>query len=385
MTTRFPHLRAAIVRTPWAILPDRLEAIAEVVERRFEGIRLSEDEIAAIKGSRDPNGSVSLFALDAGGNMGIIAQTELVALREQGQGPAAGSMIAVINVMGVIAQHAHQVDNISGPGGTSAERVSNSFRSAMSDPAVRAIVLNVDSPGGNVHGVQAVANEIFKARGRKPIVAQVNSTMASAAYWLGAAADEIVVTPGGQVGSIGVYALHKDVSAAAAMEGVKFTFISAGKYKVEGNQFEPLTDEATAAVQKGVNAYYTDFTNDVARFRGVKVAEVRNGFGEGRMEKDRDAVKAGMADSVATLDETLRRLASTKPSAGARADLIVPDLAAEALEAQEGETVDPTDIPEDVTEPAPPTDEQTVDPAAMAAAERDAFRRRRHAHRQRSA
>lgn len=442
MTTRFPHLRAAIVRTPWAILPDRLEAIAEVIERRFDGVRLSEEEIAAIKGERDPNGSVSHYALDVAGNMGLLAQTEYLAARGQSQEDQ-GTVIAVINVMGVIAQHAHQVDNISGPGGTSCERVTNSFRAAMADPAVKAIVLNVDSPGGNVHGVQALANEIFKARGRKPIVAQVNSTMASAAYWLGAAADEIVMSPGAVAGSIGVYALHKDVSVAAEQEGVKFTFVSAGKFKVEGNQFEPLGDEARAAVQGTVDAYYADFTADVARFRGVKVADVRGGFGEGRMEKDRNAVKAGMADSIATMDETLRRLASAKSSTGTRADL--SELAAEPqaitieqraagdggffLYASEDfpacTAIDEAVLAEDMVAvdgdqvtltfanghavytmrpwpakgarvmdlqsrewSAPPALPSAPDAAAVAAAEtaeRDAFRRRRHAHRQRTA
>lgn len=406
--TTFPHLRAAIVSQPWAILPDRLEAIAEVLERRFAGIKLGSDEIEAIKGERNANGMLTLYAQVEGGN---VAPLEARA-PAGGSAPQNGGVIAVISVMGVIAQHASQVDNISGPGGTSTERVANSFRSAMNDPSVVGIIFNVDSPGGNVHGVQALADEIFRARGRKPMVAQVNSTMASAAYWLGSAADEIVMTPGARAGSIGVYALHRDVSAAADREGVKMTFVSAGKYKVEGNAYEPLADEARDAIQSQVNEYYGDFTGSVAKYRGVKATAVREGYGEGRMLKDASAVKAGLADRVGTFDDTLRRMAAGKTQkSGARADgsLLISAIdghianTAPAIEdikalTEGGESAPPEPAPEP---PAPPPAEPSPEPAAepvkepstepsegdiaaQQAAERDAFRRRRHAHRQRS-
>jgi len=287
--------------------------------------------------------------------------------------------------MGIIAQHAHQVDNISGPGGTSTERVTNSFRAALAEPSVVGIVFNIDSPGGNVHGVQALADEIFRARGRKPMIAQVNSTMASAAYWLGAAADEVVMSPGAQAGSIGVYALHRDASVAAEKEGFKMTFISAGKYKVEGNAFEPLGDEARAAVQASVDDYYGDFIGSVAKYRGVKVSDVRNGFGEGRMEKDHKAVKAGLADRVATFDDTLRRMATGKKSnAGARAegDMLISASAEPESPAADEPAIAPKIDPNPVATVEPVEVEASEDEKiAAAAAERDAFRRRRHANR----
>lgn len=382
MTIRFPHLHAAIVQHPWAITPDRLQAIAEVVERRAEGIRLSASEIAALKGEREPNGVATLFSATTLDQVGVVGQQISVLGRGEGGSPApVASVIAVISVFGIIAQHASEVDDISGPGGTSTERVMRSFRNALGDASVKAIVLRFNSPGGNVHGVQVLANEIFKARGQKPIIAQVDSLAASAAYWIASACDEIVVTPGGQVGSIGVYGLHRDVSKAAEAQGVKFTFVSAGKYKVEGNQYEPLTDEATQALQAQIDDYYRDFTTDVARGRGVKVSDVVGGFGEGRVEKDRVAVKLGMADRVATLDETLRRVASMKTSSGPRADHdTILHATADATE---------PDAP-----PSPPVDNPSglqvsgnlLDASAPSATEsdRDAFRRRRHAHRSRN-
>lgn len=372
MTTRFPHLRAAIMQQPWAIMPERLEAIAEVIERRVEGIRLSPEEIAGIKGERQPNGVASYFDASTGQPMDIAAAAP--------GGSAGASVIAVISFFGIVAQHASQVDDISGPGGTSTERVANSYRAAKSDPSVKAIVINFDSPGGNVNGVQVLADEIFNGRGDKPVIAQVNSLCASAAYWVAASCDEIVMTPGAMAGSIGVYSLHQDVSKAVDAAGLKFTFISAGKYKVEGNAFEPLSDEAAQAAQSNVDAFYGDFVSAVARGRGVSADDVISGFGEGRVVKDKQAVKAGMADRVDTLDGTIRRLSSAKKTASAKAAAL--DLVEIQGEQQETSGADAqTDI--GASEEGARAVEEDI--PSLSASESDAFRRRRHAHRLRSA
>ncbi|RUM06809.1 S49 family peptidase [Rhizobium chutanense] len=375
MTTRFPHLRAAIMQQPWAIMPDRLEAIAEVVERRVEGIRLSPEEIASIKGERRPNGVATLFNGDTGQLMDVSAAAS-------GTSPSA-SVIAVISFFGIVAQHASQVDDISGPGGTSTERVGNSLRAALNDPSVKAIVINFDSPGGNVNGIQVLADEIYNSRGQKPIVAQVNSLCASAAYWVACSCDEIVMTPGAMAGSIGVYSLHQDVSRAVDAAGLKFTFISAGKYKVEGNSFEPLSEEAGQAAQSNVDAFYSDFVSAVARGRGVSVDDVIGGFGEGRVVKDKQAVKAKMADRVDTLDGTIRRLSSAKKSASAKAnavDLLDAQSAAEVPEANNmiTDALEGTGSVEAGGAAGP------LEASSASASESDAFRRRRHAHRLRS-
>lgn len=309
--TDFPHLRRAMMASPWAMMPERMAALAEVVERRAAGVRLSVDEIALIKGEREPNGVLSYLSLTASG--------ALQSGPPSPSGHAAGSVVAVINVMGILAQHASQVDDISGPGGTSTERVGQSLSKAVNDPAIGSIVMNFDTPGGNVHGVQALAAQMRKARDRKPVIAQINSLAASAGYWLASNASEIVMTPGALVGSIGVYGLHTDVSGAAKQAGLKFTFVSAGKYKTEGNPYEPLGTDAFAAQKKQVDAFYADFVNDVARGRGIGADKVRSGFGEGRTVKDSEAVKMGMADRVATLDDTLSRQLASKRSTPAPA------------------------------------------------------------------
>ena len=199
---------------------------------------------------------------------------------------------------------------MSAPPGTSTERFAQRFREALANPEVGSILIDVQSPGGTVDGVQELADEIRAARGDKPIIAIANAYAASAAYWIASAADEMVVTPSGEVESIGVFAAHQEFSKMDEMLGCKTTLIAAGKFKVEGNPFEPLSEEARDAIQARVDDYYSMLVSDVAKARGVKVSDVRGGFGQGRMVGARDAVAQGMADRIDTFDNTLTRLLS---------------------------------------------------------------------------
>jgi signal peptide peptidase SppA len=266
----------AFVKSPWAILPEKLAILEEIVERHISGEKLTADEIEArVHGAKRP------------------ADRRV-------------QTVAVLPLFGTIVPRADMFTDVSGA--TSAERFTAQFRDLVNDPSVSGIVLDVDSPGGQVAGIEEASQAIYDARGIKPIVAVSNHIMASAAYWIGTAADEVVVTPSGEVGSIGVFAVHRDNSAALEKQGIKISIISQGKYKIEGNPYQPLQEEARTAIQASVDESYDAFVNAVARNRGMKPNAVRNGFGEGRMVSARQAVKMGMADRVATLDETIQQL-----------------------------------------------------------------------------
>lgn len=226
--------------------------------------------------------------------------------------------VVVLPVHGMISQRSSIWHEIFG--GTSTDRLGAQFDAAMASDQVKGIVLDIDSPGGTTYGVAELADKIFAARGVKPVIAVANSLMASAAYWIGSAADKLMVSPGGDVGSIGVYLLHQDVSGALDADGVKMTLVSAGKYKVEANPFEPLSEDARQALQDSVDATYGDFVAAVARHRGVSSTTVRNGFGQGRVVRAKEAVAEGMADRVASLNKVLtemgvQRTASTRAEA----------------------------------------------------------------------
>ncbi len=273
-----PRVMRAMLSTPWAMLPAKLADVEAFLARVDVTGPLTAQAVEDQFGSSDPRPLIRV-----------------------------GS-VAVIPIQGVISQKINLVDNISGPGGTSTELLSRQIDQAIKDPQVKSILLDIDSPGGSVFGVQELFDAVMAARDSKRVVASVNSLAASAAYWLACAANEMAVVPSGQVGSIGVYMMHDDVSKRMEQAGVKTTFIQAGKYKTEGNPYEPLGAEARAAIQEQVDGYYDMFVKAVARGRGVSQASVRGGFGEGRMVMAADAVKQGMADRVATFDTTLSRL-----------------------------------------------------------------------------
>lgn len=272
---KYRQISAEVFNKPWAILPEKLAVIAELIALRAAGEKLTEEQIRERIGAGPRSG------------------------------PSAPGTVALIPVYGVISNRMNMMSQISG--GTSIEKLTAQFRSALADPSVKAIVFDVDSPGGSVDGVPELADEIYSARGQKKMVAVANTMAGSAAYWLASCADELVVTPSGAVGSIGVFATHEDLSKALDADGVKMSLISAGKYKVEGNPYEPLSDDARANLQSLVDTFYSMFTKSVARNRDATTNAVQSGFGQGRMVLAADAVKQGMADKVATMAQTLAR------------------------------------------------------------------------------
>jgi len=191
-------------------------------------------------------------------------------------------------------------------GASSLEIFRKDFREMMDNPFISTILMDIDSPGGYADMVPEMAREIRAARGYKNIVAVANTSMNSAAYYLGAQASRVYATDSAQVGSVGVILVHTDQSRKDEMEGVKNTFITAGKYKAELAQ--PLTDESRGHLQEHVDALYEDFVNDVAIGRGTDSENVRENYGQGRTMLPKDALDAGMIDGVATFDSVLGRL-----------------------------------------------------------------------------
>ena len=268
-----PNRSHVVLDTPWAILPSALAALAESARV-------------------DP------------------AAAGFVLPQQEHSTPPPVGAVAVIPVYGVIEHRSDWMTEMFG--GTSVDSLRDQMRAALSDSSVKAIVLDIDSPGGTVAGMTELAAEMRSARGgSKPIVAVANTMAASAAYWLAAQADEVIVTPSGSVGSVGVYAVHQEASRMLDEMGVTTTIVSAGEHKTEGNEYEPLTDEARSDIQERVDSHYQQFLSDVAAGRRTSVAEAEANYGGGRVLTSRKALDAGMVDRVETLAQTLTRMSST--------------------------------------------------------------------------
>lgn len=187
---------------------------------------------------------------------------------------------------------------------TSYEGFRSEMRRAAADEKVRAIVLAVDSPGGMVSGIDAAAASIRAAREVKPVTASVEGMAASAAYWLASQTGDIAISSLSQVGSIGVVALHLDISKALADFGIAPTLIYSGARKVDGNPFEALPQEVRADFQADVDRLRLEFSRAVAAGRPqIKSDEAM--ATEARMFSGEKAVEANLADRVASLDEVI--------------------------------------------------------------------------------
>lgn len=235
--------------------------------------------------------------------------------------PRSHGDVAVISILGALSQRPWCC-------GMSYDGIRSSFRSAIEDSSAKAIVLEIDSPGGEVSGVDELAREIRQARGGKPIVAVSNALAASAAYYLAAQADEILVTPSGEIGSIGVYGGHMDWSGFLDQMGIVVTLVSAGEGKTDGNPFEPLAEQARADIQADVDRYYAMFVSAVTKGRratGVTSEQVRGDW-KAKVYGAKKAVEIGMADAVGTLEDAVRRagaLARDRRNTAASVDLEV--------------------------------------------------------------
>ena len=293
------HRVVSAALEPWAIDPRALPVVASVIARILSG---------------DP---IDYDAID---------RERAEALARRGGEPAPSfSMengIAMIPIHGVLAPRSNMFSEVSG---SSTFDVLQSHVEAALAARVKAIVFDVNSPGGSATGATEFADVVRQARARVPVISQVHGLCCSAAYWPVANSTQIVATPSSMVGAIGVYTVHEDVSAALDKAGRKRTVISAGKYKAEGIDGGPLSEEATAHVRDLVTKIYGRFIGDVAHGRGVTPEAVQAGYGEGRALLAADALTAGLIDRVGTLGDTLTRLAApaavaSLPAAPTRAD-----------------------------------------------------------------
>jgi signal peptide peptidase SppA len=205
--------------------------------------------------------------------------------------------IAMIDVFGVLVHRG---------GGMNADStylqgyddLAKQLEMAKQDDSVKQIVLNIDSPGGEGAGLAQLAESIHELQKTKPVEAFVSDMATSAAYWLASAATTITMTSTAEVGSIGVYMRHMDVSKALEKDGVKVTYINAGRHKVDGNPYEPLSEDVRDSFQKTIDFYYEMFTNAVANYRKLSVQSIRDT--EAKVFVAKDALSLGLVDRIAS-------------------------------------------------------------------------------------
>lgn len=300
------HVLSAFFSTPLAILPEKAAVIRELLYPRASGVRRSEEDIAAVEERKDARLAALLASVRA---------VQPGAVRRQ-DGVVLAGRVAVMPIFGVLSQRVGGMERSSG--GISTEEIGATLDSLVSDKQVKAVVMVYDSPGGSVFGVKELGDKIRAARDEKKIVALADPMAASAGYWLAAQASEVVVSPTGQVGSVGVISAHQDASKHYEEKiGVKTTLVTSSPYKAETHPYGPLGPEALAEMQTKVNYYHGQFVDALAKGRNTTESRVEKGFGQGRMMTAEQAKAAGMVDRIGTLSDTLHRLGAGGPSAEA--------------------------------------------------------------------
>jgi capsid assembly protease len=271
------HLAGRIFNAPLLIAPAKLEAILAVL-----GPRLGIDAPPPSSGTKRTTAAPS-----AG---------QRKPYRVTGDG------IAIIPIEGTLVHKSYGLDALSGLRSYMAIR--QEFEDAVNDPAIRGILLDVDSPGGEVAGVFDLADLIYQARDKKPIYSVANNDSYSASYVLASAAGRLHVSRTSGVGSIGVVVTHLDVSAADQEAGYKYTVIHAGARKADFHPHAVLSDPARGVLEKEVQRVYDLLVGTVARNRSMLESAIRQT--EAGLYFGGHAIHAGLADREGTLQDALR-------------------------------------------------------------------------------
>ena len=279
--------------------------------------------------------------------------------------PTGATGIAVLPIYGTLVRRTVGLEAESGM--ASYQELATMLDTAVADPNVAAILLDIDSAGGESGGVFDLADRVAAAAKRKPVWALANDMAFSAAYAIGSAASRFIVTRTGGVGSIGVIAMHADQSVKDAKDGVRYTTVFAGARKNDLNPHEPISDEAHAFLKNEVERVYGLFVETVARNRGVSADAVR--ATEASIYYGADAVAAGLADAVGTFDDVLAEFTESLSQSlvlpmSAAAQGISSQLRLETFMNEPGTPVgDGAGADPDRANPAPPTPLMTIDDA----------------------
>jgi signal peptide peptidase SppA len=327
-----PRLAARIFSTPLMIQPEKLDAILTAVGPRLMGgaaPRFTESDLRV--------GPTNMRIADNG--------------------------IAIIPVLGTLVMNAGGVHPASGI--TSYEQIESAFDVALADSSVRAILLEIDSPGGEVSGVFDLVDKIRAARGTKPIWAISNEMALSAAYAIASAADRVVLPRTAHVGSVGVVAAHVDQSGWDKEMGLAYSYIFAGEKKIDGNPHQPLSDRARADIQASVNSAMDIFVATVALGRGMSEEAVR--ATQAGIFNGAAAIESGFADSVMSFRETVAALGDHAATSHSRFQIVrVPGGTAQVARAPSRAAVP---MPGDPAGPHPGKSEEAMTDATKPEAE----------------
>lgn len=201
--------------------------------------------------------------------------------------------IGVVPVVGVIGKGLSPMEKMMGA--VDVNDIADAIDAFAASPEVNSIALQISSPGGTVTGVEELANKVRNLK--KPSMAYTDSEMASAAYWIGSAADRVVASPSSTIGSIGVYLAIPDFSKAAEMAGIKMVVLKSGKFKGAGIEGTSLNADQIENLQSSVDSIHADFKAAVNLKRKMVKADAMEGQTFSGKQASQNGLVTGLADS----------------------------------------------------------------------------------------
>jgi signal peptide peptidase SppA len=215
--------------------------------------------------------------------------------------------VASVSIRGKLITQSSWMSRLFGM--TGYDEVQNAVSAAAQEPGIDNILLDIDSPGGSVNGVAETASIIRMIDDNvMPVSAFTSGQMASAAYWLGSSAREIHATEMSSIGSVGVIAVHQEMSKRMKKEGIKPTVFTAGKYKGVGNPYEPLSASDKEYIQTKVDASYGFFVRAIADNRGLTADYVKEKIADGSDFFGAEAVGVGLIDRINSFQDVVNLL-----------------------------------------------------------------------------
>ncbi|MGE4544210.1 MAG: S49 family peptidase [Pedobacter sp.] len=238
-------------------------------------------------------------------DLGGLPSQQLAEISDQDRARAGYQVKGNIGIVGIHGplMHRRLASQFPSGGPTTYGEIRRAFDMAMADDAVESIILDIDSPGGEVSGVFDLADHIYQARSSKPSTAILNESAFSAGYLLASSAGRIVMPRTGGAGSIGVIATHADFSRAEDAAGITVTHVIAGAKKADFSPHHPLSESALASLQAMVDDSYEMFVDTVARNRGMTTKAVRDT--EAGIFEGKKAVAARLADEISAVDKAI--------------------------------------------------------------------------------
>lgn len=283
---------------PWAIKPECLELIEQVLTSKF----VKDLDMDLLKEAARPILKKIDIAL-TGQSLISLSEREDDTVNKSSSTNVVVKKKAVIPISGKLMNRCGWVDAVSGV--TSMSSIADSIKEARDDKMINHIILRVDTPGGTVAGTPPLADLIHSVRSVKRISTFVEGEMCSAGMWIGTAADEVFASSTMDImGSIGVVIMHVSQVGKDKSEGMKYTYLTAGKYKAMGNAHEELNSEAIAEFQRILNGTYNEFIETVAANRNISREQVEK-YAEGRVYSAKELLGSGLLDGICSLDDLL--------------------------------------------------------------------------------